>query len=393
MADTSQERTEQPTEKKLRKSREEGQIPRSREVLSAVLIMSAGFLMQLSGPYAAGQLEGILRYNLSFGRNEAYDLAYMFVHLKSSALTAVITVVPFVAILAGAAIASSGLTGGFLFETSLLQPKFNRMNPAQWIGRVFSVKGLVEVGKSMLKIILVIGCLLFVLWKRYPLSLSLGSMPIMQAIYEGCGILGWTLLAYGSALLLIALIDAPYQIWDNKQKLMMTRQEVQDEHKDVEGKPEVKSKIRQLQREMSNRRMMQSVPEADVIITNPTHYSIAIKYDLERASAPFVTAKGADQTALKIREIARECSRPIVEAPHLTRAIYYSTKVDQEIPADLYLAVAQVLAYVQQLDMYRRGQGGNRPPVRPGFKVPDEYDDEGWKKKVKPDPKDEPSKD
>ena len=246
MADTSQERTEQPTAKKLRKSREEGQIPRSREVMSAVLVMSAGFLMQVSGSYIAGKLEGILRYNLSVGRAEAYDLAFMLRHLQSSVLTAGLAVVPFVGILAFAAIVSSGLTGGFLFQTELLQPKFSRMNPAQWISRVLSVRGLVEVGKSILKIVLVISCLLFVLWKRYPLSLSLGNMPVMEAIYQGCDILGWTLLAYGSALLIIAMIDAPYQIWDNKQKLMMTRQEVLDEHKDMEGKPEVKSKIRQL---------------------------------------------------------------------------------------------------------------------------------------------------
>ena len=182
-------------------------------------------------------------------------------------------------------------------------------------------------------------------------------MPVIEAIGEGVDILGWTLMAFGSALMLIAFIDAPYQIWDNKQKLMMTRQEVLDEHKDMEGKPEVKSRIRQLQREMSNRRMMQQVPEADVIITNPTHYSVALKYDIERASAPFVVAKGVDQIALKIREVARDTSRPIVQAPALTRAVYHSTKVDQEIPADLYLAVAQVLAYVQQLSQYRRGTG------------------------------------
>ena len=377
MADTSQDRTEEPTARKLQKSREQGQIPRSKEVTSAILIVCAGFLLQVLGANIGHTLMGIIRHNLSLSRGEIYDLAFMVQHLKDSGIAAALAVLPIPALLLLAIIASSGLTGGFLFETSLLQPKFSRMNPAQWISRVFSVRGLVELGKSILKVVLVVGCLLIVLWMRYPLSLSLGRMPVTSAIATGVGILGWALMAFGSVLFLIAMIDAPYQIWDNQQKLKMTKQEVRDEHKDMEGKPEVKSRIRQLQREMSNQRMMQRVPEADVIITNPTHYSVAIKYDTERASAPFVIAKGVDQVALKIREIARDSSCPVVEAPALTRAIYHSTKVDQEIPADLYLAVAQILAYIQQLTLYRKGQGGDVPPVMAKFEIPDNYGEDG----------------
>ncbi|CAM3718807.1 flagellar biosynthesis protein FlhB [Parendozoicomonas haliclonae] len=380
MADTSQDRTEEPTARKLQKSREQGQIPRSREIGSAVLIVFAGLLLQMYGLNIVDALMGIIRHNLSVDRLALFDTTYMLRHLSDSGIRAVLVVSPIPLALMLLAIGSSGLTGGFLFQTSLLEPKFNRLNPVSWFGRVFSLQGLVELGKSILKVVLVMGCLLVVLWQRYPLSLSLGRMPVNSAMATGVSILGWSLMAFGAVLFVIAAIDAPYQIWQNKQKLKMTKQEIKDEHKDIDGKPEVKGRIRQLQREMSMRRMMQRVPEADVIITNPTHYSVALKYDTDRASAPFVIAKGVDQVALKIREIARDSSKPVIEAPLLARAVYHSTKVDQEIPMDLYMAVAQVLAYVQQLSLYRKGQGGDTPPTMGKFDIPEVYDEDGHRK-------------
>lgn len=369
----SDDRTEDPTQKKIDKSREQGQVPRSKDMGSAVLLIGAGFLLQSFGLTIGEALMDILRYNFTIERAAAFDTGYMLRHLAASGLKALLVVIPIPLILMVVSIITTVLTGGFLFQSSLLMPKFSRLNPMQWFSRLFSMQGLVELIKSILKVLLVIGCMVIVLWQRYPLSLSLGSMSIQGAIATGVSVLSGALVAFGMSLLIIGLIDAPYQIWTNKQKLKMTKQEIKDEYKEMEN-PELKGRIRQVQREMAMQRMMDSVPEADVVITNPTHYAIALKYDMARAGAPFVCAKGVDQVALNIREIAQENRRPMIEAPTLARAVYHSTKVDQEIPMDLYVAVAQVLAYVQQLSLYRRGLGGQKPPVMGKFKVPEEYE-------------------
>jgi len=177
-------------------------------------------------------------------------------------------------------------------------------------------------------------------------------------------VVGWSALWMSFGLILIAAVDVPFQLWDNKQKLMMTKQEVRDEYKDSEGKPEVKQRIRQLQHEMTQRRMMQAVPQADVVITNPTHFAVALKYDPEKGQAPMLLAKGSDFTALKIREIAQEHKVMLLESPALARSIYHTTELDQEIPAGLYLAVAQVLAYVYQIRQYQAGKGKRPEPLK-----------------------------
>lgn len=194
--------------------------------------------------------------------------------------------------------------------------------------------------------------------------LSIAKQPLELAIAHSAEVVGWCALWMACGLILIAAVDVPFQLWDNKQKLMMTKQEVKDEYKDSEGKPEVKGRIRQMQREMAQRRMMQAVPEADVIITNPTHFAVALKYDADKGNAPVLLAKGGDFLALKIREIGQEHRVMILESPALARAVYYSTEVEQEIPAGLYLAVAQVLAYVYQLRQYQTGRGKRPDPLR-----------------------------
>ncbi len=371
----SDDRTEDPTQKKIDKSREEGQVPRSREMGSAVLLMGAGFILKSYGGVMVDTLIEVLHYNLALERESIFDPEYMLKHLAATGFKAFLMVLPIPLILMMVSIVTNIMTGGFIFQTSLLFPKFSRLNPMQWFSRLFSMQGLVELIKSILKVVLVSGCMVLVLRQHYALSLSLASMPINAAMAAGVSVLGGSLVYFGGALLVIGLIDAPYQIWSNKQKLKMTKQEIKDEYKEMDGKPEVKGRIRQLQREMAMQRMMQSVPESDVIITNPTHYAVALRYDTTRAAAPFVCAKGIDQVALKIRELAKDTKRPMVEAAPLARAVYHSTKVDQEIPMDLYLAVAQVLAYVQQLTMYRQGRGGDKPPTMAKFDIPKEYDD------------------
>ena len=363
MSETDQEKTEQPSERRIQKSREEGQIPRSRELTSAFILLSASLLLRIAAEPAGNIIKRIMTLNLQLDRSAAFDTNAMISHLGSSFLM----ILPLgVMVLGGImlmAILGQTLVGGWVFNPDSMMPKLNRMSPKQWIGKVFSKKGVVELIKSILKILMVIGCLVWLLTYNYPLLLGISRMPFNTGLVTGLSVLSTALFAYAMVLVFISAIDAPFQVWDHNQKLMMTLQEVKDEHKDIEGRPEIKQKIRQIQREMANQRMMQKVPEADVIVINPTHYSVALKYDKSRASAPFVIAKGIDEIALRIRETGRNHEVPVVETPTLTRAIYYSTKIDQEIPADLYLAVAQVLAYIFQLDQFRQGKVDTAPEM------------------------------
>jgi flagellar biosynthetic protein FlhB len=259
--------------------------------------------------------------------------------------------------------------GGWLFSSEALQPKFSRMNPLSGLKRMFSVQALVELGKAVGKFLVVLTVAVAVLMANQDDLLSIGHEPLPQAIAHSAQIVGWCSLWMACSLILIAAIDVPFQLWDHKQKLMMTKQEVRDEFKDTEGKPEVKSRIRQLQYEMAQRRMLQEVPQADVVITNPTHFAVALKYDADKGGAPRLVAKGGDFLALKIREIAQEHRVELLESPALARAVFYSTELDQEIPAGLYLAVAQVLAYVYQLKQFRAGKG-KRPGPLPDLPIP-----------------------
>ena len=372
MSETDQDKTEEPSARRLEKSREEGQVARSKEINSALLLLIASLILQATAEQAAQVFSSIMEFSLSFDREVAFDSGFMFVMLKNAFLK-VLPLVSFILLtlmLAGAA--GQLVVGGWIFNIDQLAPKGSRMNPSQWFSRVFSVKGAMELLKSILKILLVISALFWLIYKEYPLLLTLSRYSIESAMVNGVKIMGQALFVYALCLVLIAAIDAPFQAWSHKEKLKMTRQELKDEHKDMEGSPEVKQKIRQLQRQMATQRMMERIPEADVVIVNPTHYSVALKYDQERSSAPFVIAKGVDQVALHIREIAKGNDVQIVESALLTRAIYYSTDIDQEIPADLYLAVAQVLAYVFQLSQFQQGKAPDKP-VLPTVEVPEQY--------------------
>jgi len=259
--------------------------------------------------------------------------------------------------------------GGWLMSAEAMQPKFSRMNPLAGLKRMFSAKALVELAKALAKFLVLLGVALAVLSAVQDDLMSIAYEPVEAAILHSAKLVGWSALWLSCGLILIAAVDVPFQLWDSKQKLKMTKQEVRDEYKDSEGKPEVKSRIRQLQREMAERRMMQAVPTADVVITNPTHFAVALKYDPDKGGAPLLLAKGGDFLALKIREIAQEHRVILLESPALARAVYYSTEVDQEIPAGLYLAVAQVLAYVYQLRQYQAGKG-KRPGALPDLPIP-----------------------
>mgnify|MGYP003587253991 FL=1 len=356
-SESGAEKSEDPTEKRKQDSRKKGEIARSRELNTlAVVLAGTGGLLMFGG--ALGQRIMQMMYkNFSLPREMLLDERYMAISLLQSAQMAGDGLIPLFVVLLIAAIVGPVSLGGWLFSMEALAPKFSRMNPLSGLKRMFSMKSIVELLKALGKFSIVLLVALFVLARARNELIKFASEPLEMAILHSMQVVGWSALWLACGLIAIAVIDVPFQMWDSKQKLKMTKQEVRDEYKDSEGKPEVKGRIRQLQREMAERRMMSAIPEADVIITNPTHFAVALKYDSEKGQAPILLAKGGDFLALKIREIGNEHNIVLLESPALARAVYYSTELEQEIPAGLYLAVAQVLAYVYQLRQYHAGKG------------------------------------
>jgi flagellar biosynthetic protein FlhB len=368
-SESGADKSEEPTEKRLRESREKGQIARSRELNTlAIMLAGAGGLLAFGGSLGSALLS-IMSGNFSLAREVIMDERSMAIWLLASGKVAVDALAPLFLALLIASIVGPIALGGWLFSAKAMAPKMSRMNPAAGLKRMFSAKALVELLKALAKFTLVLTVALAVLAANVDDLLAIAHEPLQSAILHAAQVVGWSALWMACGLVLIAAVDVPFQLWDNKQKLMMTKQEVRDEYKDSEGKPEVKQRIRQLQREMAERRMMQAVPQADVVITNPTHFAVALKYDPSKGNAPVLLAKGGDFTALKIREIAQEHKVMLLESPALARAVFYSTELDQEIPAGLYLAVAQVLAYVYQIRQYQAGKG-KRPAPLPDLPIP-----------------------
>ncbi|WP_324733937.1 flagellar biosynthesis protein FlhB [Pseudomonas paeninsulae] len=368
-SESGADKSEDPTEKRLRESREKGQIARSRELNTlAIMLAGTGGLLAFGGSLGSA-LISIMSSNFSLPREVIMDERSMAIGLLASGKVAVDAVLPLFLALLIASIVGPISLGGWLFSAKAMAPKVSRMDPLAGLKRMFSAKALVELLKALAKFTLVLSVALAVLSAKVDDLLAIAHEPLESAIMHAAQVVGWSALWMACGLVLIAAVDVPFQLWDNKQKMMMTKQEVRDEYKDSEGKPEVKQRIRQLQREMTERRMMQAVPQADVVITNPTHFAVALKYDPAKGNAPVLLAKGGDFTALKIREIAQEHKIMLLESPALTRAVFYSTELDQEIPAGLYLAVAQVLAYVYQIRQYQAGKG-KRPAPLPDLPIP-----------------------
>ena len=363
-SESGADKTEDPTEKRKKDSREKGEIARSKELntLAIMLAGSAGLL--IFGGALAQDLMELMRYNFSLSREVLLNPDSMGAFLLHSGKIALIAVQPVLITLLIAALVGPISLGGWLFAAGSLAPKFSRMNPAAGIKRMFSAKALVELLKALAKFFIILIVALLVLKSDIDDLLRIAHEPLELAVIHSLQVVGWSALWMACGLILIAAVDVPVQLWESHQKLLMTKQEVRDEHKDQEGRPEVKQRIRQVQREMSQRRMMAAIPDADVIITNPTHYAVALKYDPEKGAAPMLLAKGSDFTALKIREIAVANDILLLESPALARSIFYSTELEQEIPAGLYLAVAQVLAYVYQIRQHRAGKGKRPDPLK-----------------------------
>lgn len=368
-----QEKTEEPTSKRQEESRRDGEVARSKELTTAVLLLAAGVALLVFGAWMGNKGLEIFAYNFDLARVDVMTHETMFKHLADTVWYALAVALPFLIVLFFAGAFSQIMVGGWNFTTKALAPKFSKLNPISGIKRIFSKNSLMEFVKSVAKVLLV-GVTSFIVFYSLRTELSaLGAMALKPAIAKGSYLIIWAFLAISLSLIVVVLIDVPWQIHQHTEKLKMTLQEVKDEHKNTEGKPEVKSRIRRLQMEMAQRRMMSDVPGADVVITNPTHYAVALKYDEEGSGAPRVLAKGKDQVAAKIREIAEHYDLPVVQMPPLTRAVYFSTEIGEEIPQQLYMAVAQVLAWVYQMKQYKAGKA-QKPGQLPDISVPDALD-------------------
>ena len=369
MADTDhqQERTEQPTAKRLEQAREQGQVARSSDLgAAAVLLLAAGGL-ELLGGWSGGQLGALMRSGLAFSRAQALDESAAVGAFAAAASRALHACAPIFALTVLAAIAAPIALGGRGLHFKALIPDFSRLAPGAGFARMFSLNGAVELAKAFAKFLALSLVAAAVLWRQSGAILALGAEAPPVAIAHAASLAGFALLVLAATLALIAAVDVPWQLWRYTRGLRMTRQQIREELKDSEGAPEIKGRIRKLQSERARRRMMSQVPKADVVVVNPTHFAVALRYDEQRMRAPLVVAKGQDLIAARIREIADEHRVPVFEAPPLARALHRHVELGAEIPASLYVAVAQVLTYLAQVRAARRA--GASPPPPPAIEV------------------------
>jgi flagellar biosynthetic protein FlhB len=371
--DSDAEKTEPASGKRLEDARKEGDVPRSRELSTFVVLMTAGAGLWFTGSGLVRQLNAAMVSGLSLNREQVFDANVLILRVAADIAHVLLACLPLALAVMFVAVASPLLIGGFLFTANGFMPKFSKLNPAKGLGNMFSTNALVELGKAVAKT-LVVG---FVAWlvikSQKDDVMALAVEPLRTGVLHTIDLIGSAFLYIVGGLGIVAAIDAPYQMWHYANKLKMTRQEVIQESKESDGNPQIKAKIRQMQRQMAQRRMMADVPTADVVVTNPTHYAVALKYTDGAGGAPRVVAKGADEVAAKIRELAKEHKVTLLEAPPLARALHKHTEIGDEIPEALYAAVAEVLAYVFQLRAYNKGGGAY--PDRPGrLPVPDALD-------------------
>ncbi|WP_026972662.1 flagellar biosynthesis protein FlhB [Aliagarivorans marinus] len=372
MADTDQERTEEATPKREQEAREKGQIARSKELGTAAVLIFATLSLMMFGENLARGMLNVFKLQFRLEREQIFDPELMMASLGDILQILIGPMAVILGIIAVAAFIGNILLGGMAFSWQAAAPKFNKMSPLQGFKRMLGVQALVELIKSIAKVAVIGLIVWWVLSWQFKNILSLSTQPLPGSATNALDMLMWMLLALVCGLLVIAAIDIPYQIWNHAKQLKMTKQEVKDEHKNTDGNPEIKGRIRRLQMEMASRRMMADVPQADVVVTNPTHYSVALKYDDKGSGAPILVAKGADEVALKIREIARHYEIPVMESAPLCRSLYHTTRIGAEIPEGLYVAVAQILAFVFQLSQYRKGKGQRPKPVADDLPIPDD---------------------
>ena len=372
MADEeAQEKTEDPTERRLEEAREQGQIVRSKELNTMVLIFGGVITMYATSGYVAGNFYAIFVKGFSFAREYAFDPKLMLLQLNVLTTKGLLAGLPFLLVITLVALLAPIMVGGFNFSMASVSLKWDRLNFISGLQKMFSLKSVGEFVKAVLKFSLVTLFVYIIFYNKITAVFLMDKEPVNVAIHNAADILLFAALMLSFSLVIIALVDVPLQVWNHAKELKMTKQEVRDDLKNSEGKPEIKRKIREKQNELRKRRMMSKIPTANVVITNPTHFAIAIKYDEATMSAPVVVAKGADLIAEMIRKVAKANNLPFVSAPPLARALYYNVDLDEEIPSGLYVAVARVLAYVYELNLYNNGEG-NEPTQPLDFAIPKE---------------------
>jgi flagellar biosynthetic protein FlhB len=372
--DSDAERTEPASEKRLRQAREDGDIPRSREVATFTVLMTAGAGLWMMGDGVVNKLSSVLERGLSLDREQIYNPNVLVERILADVVGVLLACLPLAGAVMLMMLASPMLIGGWNFSAKAFTPNFGKLNPMRGLGNMVSTNALVELLKAVAKTLLVGAVAWFVVMSQKDAVIGLVTEPFGTAAPHLGSLLAKAFLTMVGALGAIAILDGPYQMWHYADKLKMTRQEVIQESKESDGNPQIKGKIRQMQREMAQKRMMSNVPTADVVVTNPTHFAVALKYADGQRGAPRVVAKGTDEVAAKIREIAKENKVAMLEAPALARALYKHTDIDDEIPEALYSAVAEVLAYVYQLRAYSKGTLDQYPDRPKKLPVPPEMD-------------------
>jgi len=369
----SGEKTEQPTAKKLTDARKKGQIARSKDLGTMFVLVGGACAMLLMGNWLALALSQVMKRLFSISRQEALDV-HALLNVVSSTITAVIWPILWIfLIIILAAFVGNTMLGGMSFSWEAMSPKASRLSPFAGFKRMFGTQAWVELLKSVMKffVVFIVAFLLLSGLFEQIIGLSLETVP--SNFGHAVSLLLWMFLVLALSIGIIAAIDAPYQVWNHTRQLKMTKQEIKDEHKNTEGNPEIKGRIKRTQYEMSQRRQMAEVPNADVVITNPTHFSVALKYDAAVGGAPVLIAKGIDEMALHIRTIAKEHHVEIVASPALARSIYYTAEIDQDIPEELFAAVAQVLAFIYQLEQFKKGRAKRPIPIAKNLPIPDEF--------------------
>ncbi|PNH78840.1 flagellar biosynthesis protein FlhB [Vibrio diazotrophicus] len=366
---SSQDKTEKASPQKVKKAREQGQIPRAKEFTTALIFLAVAFYFSAQLPTIWHTITGVFRYNMSLTNQDLENPITMIEKLMHSLGILVELLIPMFVVIVVTAAGSNMVLGGWLFRPANMLPKLSKLNPLTGIKRMFSTRSLVELLKSTLKVVVISFALYWYMDLNLQSLLGMQQLPLNQGVKLIMSILFDGLLLMGAVLLLFGLVDIPYQRWEHMKELKMTKQELKEEYKSNEGRPEVKQRIRQIQQQFARRRADKMVPKADVVIVNPTHYAVALKYDLSLSDAPFVVAKGIDETAMHIQRIARENNVEIINSPPLTRSIYYTTAIEQAVPSQLYIAVAHILTYVLQLKSFRNGKGEEPMPL-PHFSIP-----------------------
>ncbi|MEY8253201.1 MAG: flagellar biosynthesis protein FlhB [Colwellia sp.] len=374
MADSdSGEKTEEPTAKKLTDARKKGQIARSKDLGTFFVLVGSACAMLLMGKPLARAMANMMSHMFSLSRQETMDINALFKVISSGIYQVIPPLLWFFFIVMLAAFIGNTLLGGMSFSSEAMMPKASKLSPAAGFKRMFGVQAAVELIKSILKFFVVFIVAFLLLSGLFEEILGLSRETIPTNFEHAITMLQWMFLVLALSIGLIVVIDAPYQVWNHNRQLKMTKQEIKDENKSTEGSPEIKGRIRRTQYEMSQRRMMQDVPESDVVITNPTHYSIALKYDAAVGGAPVVSAKGVDEMAIHIRTIAKEHQIEIIQSPALARSLYYTAEVGDDIPEELFAAVAQILAFIFQLNEHKKGNARKPTPVAKELPIPDEF--------------------